>query len=86
MRTTRLMLLAGFGIAFAANAAFATVAGEPPTAQAQIAGTQAGEALRIADARDYRHCHNIHTRVYCHKKDRLPVSWPPFSDRKKTLS
>lgn len=86
MRTTKLMLLAGFGIAFAAHAAFASTAGEPPTVQAQITGTREGEALRIADARDYRHCHNIHTRVYCHKRDRLPVNWPPFSDRKRTLS
>lgn len=35
---------------------------------------------RLADARSYRHCHNIHTRVYCHKGDRLPVNWPPLSD------
>jgi hypothetical protein len=39
----------------------------------------------IADARTYRHCHNAPTRTYCHKKDALPMNWPPFSDshRKK---
>lgn len=36
--------------------------------------------IRLADARGYRHCHNIHTRVYCHKRDRLPVNWPPLTD------
>lgn len=86
MPRTKSILLAGFGIAFAAHAAFALVGGESPARQAEASGTRAGEVLRMADARDYRHCHNVHTRVYCHKKDRLPVSWPPFSDRQKTLS
>lgn len=36
--------------------------------------------IQLADGRNYRHCHNIHTRVYCHKGDRLPVNWPPHSD------
>lgn len=42
---------------------------------------QETDRLVVADARSYRHCHNIHTRVYCHKADRLPMNWPPFSDR-----
>lgn len=33
-----------------------------------------------ADARDSRHCHNIHTRTYCHKRDSLPVNWPPLTN------
>lgn len=35
----------------------------------------------VVDARTYRHCHNAPTRTYCHKKDALPMNWPPFSDR-----
>ncbi len=42
--------------------------------------TTSEKFTRLADARSYRHCHNIHTRVYCHKGDRLPVNWPPHSD------
>ncbi|AGK56360.1 hypothetical protein HYPDE_23368 [Hyphomicrobium denitrificans 1NES1] len=38
------------------------------------------ELIHLADARNYRHCHNIHTRVYCHRRDRLPMNWPPLSD------
>ncbi len=45
------------------------------------AADQQTDRLVITDARSYRHCHNIHTRVYCHKADRLPMNWPPFSDR-----
>jgi hypothetical protein len=37
--------------------------------------------VELADARDYRHCHSVHTRVYCHKSDRLPMTSKPFSDR-----
>lgn len=36
--------------------------------------------LVFVDTHPYRHCHNIHTRVYCHKKDRLPLNWPPNTD------
>lgn len=36
--------------------------------------------LVLADAHPYRHCHYIHTRVYCHKSDRLPMNWPPNTD------
>jgi hypothetical protein len=43
-------------------------------------GTTVGGLVHLADARDYRHCHNIHTRVYCHRRDRLPMNWPPLSD------
>lgn len=45
---------------------------------------QQTDRLILADARSNRHCHNIHTRVYCHKADRLPMNWPPFSDRAGT--
>lgn len=34
----------------------------------------------LIDAHPYRHCHYIHTRVYCHKRDRLPMNWPPNTD------
>ncbi len=43
-------------------------------------GATFGGLVHLADARDYRHCHNIHTRVYCHRRDRLPMNWPPLSD------
>lgn len=36
--------------------------------------------VALAHAQEYRHCHNIHTRTYCHKADRLPMNWPPLSD------
>jgi len=48
-------------------------------ASAHAATTQ--QNIVVADARDYRHCHNQPRRTYCHKKDRLPAVWPPFSDR-----
>ncbi|MFA5955979.1 hypothetical protein [Hyphomicrobium sp.] len=38
------------------------------------------DLLVFVDAHSYRHCHNIHTRTYCHKRDRLPTNWPPLSD------
>lgn len=34
----------------------------------------------VADARSYRHCHNLSKRTYCHKADRLPQNWPPNTD------
>jgi hypothetical protein len=37
-------------------------------------------SLIVADAHPFRHCHNISTRTYCHKKDRLPQNWPPHTD------
>ena len=33
--------------------------------------------LQIADARSYRHCHNLPRRTYCHKGEPLPTNWPP---------
>lgn len=36
--------------------------------------------LVVADAHPYRHCHNLFTRTYCHKADRLPQNWPPNTD------
>lgn len=38
--------------------------------------------IRLAHAQPFRHCHNVHTRVYCHRTSRLPMTWPPFSDRR----
>ncbi len=47
-----------------------------------LAQTHSAESgFIVADARTYRHCHNLPTRTYCHKKDALPMNWPPFSDR-----
>jgi hypothetical protein len=39
------------------------------------------KSIVLSDAREYRHCHNLQTITYCHKKDRLPIVSPPFSDR-----
>jgi hypothetical protein len=36
--------------------------------------------LQRIDARDYHHCHNMPRRMRCHRKDPLPVNWPPNSD------
>ena len=55
----------------------------PASTVVRVADQQT-DPLVVADARSYRHCHNIHTRVYCHKADRLPMNWPPFSDRAGT--
>ena len=30
-------------------------------------------------ARPGRHCHHSNTRVHCHKKDPLPLGWPPVA-------
>lgn len=38
------------------------------------------QRVRLADKRDYRHCHNFQVRTYRHKRDRLPQNWPPHSD------
>jgi len=56
---------------------------DPASTVVRVADQQT-DPLVVADARSYRHCHNIHTRVYCHKADRLPMNWPPFSDRAGT--
>jgi hypothetical protein len=34
----------------------------------------------LIDAHEYRHCHVVHTRTYCHKRERLPMNIPPLSD------
>lgn len=39
-----------------------------------------GNAWQHADARDYRHCHYMGRRAYCHVSDRLPRNWPPHID------
>jgi hypothetical protein len=36
--------------------------------------------IELADARAYRHCHNLPSRTYCHKSARLPRNWPPNSE------
>lgn len=36
--------------------------------------------VALAHTQASRHCHNVHTRTYCHKADRLPMNWPPLSD------
>jgi len=62
----RLALVAALGVSFVSPSSHAVT-------------TQGNFVL--ADARPYRHCHNQPRRTYCHKKDRLPAVWPPFSDR-----
>lgn len=57
----------------------------PTTAAAQFAANPnrfgaSNAGIELVDAHGYRHCHNIHTRTYCHKRDRLPMNWPPLSD------
>lgn len=42
--------------------------------------SKANAGVVFVDKHTYRHCHNIHTRTYCHKSDRLPINWPPLSD------
>ncbi len=66
--TTCFYLTSGVNVA---QASIVETLTETPTSEKRI---------QLADGRSYRHCHNIHTRVYCHKGDRLPVNWPPHSD------
>lgn len=40
----------------------------------------AGADIVFVDKHTYRHCHNIHTRVYCHKIEYLPMNWAPLSE------
>lgn len=48
--------------------------------QSRLTTTSPSGFIKLAHAQDYRHCHNIHTRVDCHKRDRLPMNWPPLSE------
>ena len=56
----------------------ATVGLELAASANQFSAT--ANSVELAHAQKYRHCHNIMTRVYCHKSDSLPRNWPPFSD------
>jgi len=56
---------------------------DPASTAVRVADHQTDRFV-VADGRSFRHCHTIHTRVYCHKADRLPMNWPPFSDRAGT--
>ncbi|WP_409562959.1 hypothetical protein RLW55_17885 [Hyphomicrobium sp. B1] len=49
-------------------------------APAFFAGDEAA-TINPVDARDYRHCHHMARRAYCHVSDNLPRNWPPHSDR-----
>jgi hypothetical protein len=78
------------GCSLIAIFALVSIAVEPNTAQADrfclsapLAFSNGDGCLTSIDARSYRHCHYIMTRVYCHKSDRLPRVWPPFSDTPK---
>jgi hypothetical protein len=68
----RALSLVALGLALSevtatAGAQVPTAALEPPHA-------------RLAHVRAYHHCHNHPRRIYCHKRQRLPVNWPPNSD------
>ncbi|WP_156150778.1 hypothetical protein [Hyphomicrobium sp. 99] len=67
----------------ASNMAFALKYSAPPIMGTEADGTHNETPLQLADKRDYRHCHYVFTRSYCHRRDSLPVNWPPFSDRDK---
>ncbi len=58
--------------------------GQGPAAQdtgsAHFGDEQEEGAVVLIDAHPYRHCHYIHTRVYCHKRESLPMNWPPNTD------
>ena len=46
----------------------------------QAVSTNDTKLVQLADARSYRHCHNMPRRTYCHKAERLPRNWPPNSN------
>ena len=75
--------LAGGALAIAVNLAVVVVQASPlelVTRLKQVTSDVRYGGIQLVDKREYRHCHNIGTRVYCHKKDRLPQNWPPLSD------
>ena len=75
--------LAGGALAIAVHLAVVVVQASPlelVTRLKQVNSDVRYDGIQSVDKREYRHCHNIGTRVYCHKKDRLPRNWPPLSD------
>lgn len=85
-KAKRIAINAGCAALFAAAAiaAASTPAAAAPLLPAlkSAIGTPSGHVL-LAHAQPFRHCHNVHHRVYCHKRERLPMNWPPFSGEKK---
>jgi hypothetical protein len=66
---------ASLRLTFAATAGLILVSSAP-------AGL-AQQGFVLADARAYRHCHNLPKKTYCHKNGQLPIVSPPFSDRSR---
>lgn len=83
MRSIALVFITVIATIGVSNAALALAYSESSIATETTALLSNESSVRVADKRDYRHCHVIHTRVYCHRRDQLPVNWPPFSDRTK---
>lgn len=81
----RVLLSAGLALV-----AVLTAAPNQPAATApyspMVNGAQQGGLLDLVDARSYHHCHNMPRRIRCHKKERLPVNWPPNTDTPSTSS
>ena len=66
-------------MAIFASAPNAAAVGETAPSNETTRGEDA-ELLQFVDARDYRHCHNLPRRTYCHATERLPRNGPPNTD------
>lgn len=81
----RIAMNAGCAALFAAaaiTAASTPVAAAPILPALKSAIETQSSQVQLAHAQSFRHCHNVHHRVYCHKRERLPMNWPPFSGEK----
>jgi hypothetical protein len=85
MRSIALVFFTVITTIGASKAALALAHSESSIATKQADPLSNQTPVRVADKRNDRHCHVIHTRVYCHRGDQLPVNWPPFSDRTKKV-
>lgn len=68
----------GSAAALTASTASAALGSLSDVISHEFDGAMSGPQL--VDARDYRHCHNMPRRTYCHKGERLPRNWPPNSN------
>lgn len=63
-----------FGIAVTLVAPVWAAAVAGVSAREETADPNTVRLIQVADARSYRHCHNMPRRMYCHAKESL---WPP---------
>jgi hypothetical protein len=84
----RVLLSAGLALitSLAALAALPAAAAVSMRILGADAGRPEAGLLHRVDARDYHHCHNMPRRIRCHRRNSLPVNWPPNSNTPGTSS